>query len=236
MSLYWTGKWHITFPAFLILSDTSSLSLNDPLLSTTEYVSGAVVTWQGCLDRLGEVTENVTDTSRTHGSSLFLTLTGKGSQCPKAWLREPAVCLVHLWQAWRGNKASKKAGLVPEKLCCVPFLSQSLSSFPGTCVRNGSPPWITGLVLRWAQSVTPMKVVERTEKEGRCLVGWAGRDGGTRWSGEAGGGGEACWDWRSGLWEESAVDLLWCAMGPDVICAIEKDVESRKCLVCITLL
>lgn len=78
MSLYWTGKWHITFPAFLILSDTSSLSLNDPLLSTTEYVSGAVVTWQGCLDRLGEVTENVTDTSRTHGSSLFFNSDRKG--------------------------------------------------------------------------------------------------------------------------------------------------------------
>lgn len=183
-------------------------------------------------------------------AALFLTLTGKGSQCPKAWLWEPAVCLIHLWQAGLKRKQGFKEGRISSRKALLSALSFPIpvltslvslsdvfrSSFPGICVRNSSPPGIAGLVLRWAQWVTPMKVVERTKKENRCLVVWAGRDGGTWWSGEAGGGGEACWDWRSGLWEESAVDLLWCAMGPDVICVIEKGVESRKCLVCITLL
>lgn len=69
MSLSWTEKKsNVTFSAFLILTDTNNPSPSDSLLAVTDYVSRAVVTWQGCLDWPGDVTESSTEMSTTHGS------------------------------------------------------------------------------------------------------------------------------------------------------------------------
>lgn len=72
---------HITFPAFLILSDNSHPSPHDSLQAVTEYVSGAGLTWQGCLDWPGEVTDNTTEMLRTRGSFLSV-CDGKGQVEP----------------------------------------------------------------------------------------------------------------------------------------------------------
>lgn len=82
MLLYWTqSQSHITFPAFLILSDNSHPSPHDSLQAVTEYVSGAGLTWQGCLDWPGEVTDNTTEMLRTRGSFLSV-CDGKGQVEP----------------------------------------------------------------------------------------------------------------------------------------------------------
>lgn len=143
----------ITFPAFLILSDTSRPSPRDSLQAVTEYVSRAGLTWQGCLDWPGEVIENTAEMMRTHGSFLYV-YDRKGHFGPmrravSEGMAMRSSCLPDEPPAGPGEDTQlQKAGAVSEKsclhdigFCCSLFVFVNLSevsrSFsPGICLRN----------------------------------------------------------------------------------------------------
>lgn len=212
---------HITFPAFLILSDNSHPSPHDSLQAVTEYVSGAGLTWQGCLDWPGEVTDNTTEMSRTRGSFLSV-CDGKGQvgpmqQCQKAWLREAAVRPMCLWQGLERKQGFGRQEDFLKSLVCLTLafvnlsvivnLSEIPKSFtPGICLRD--------FVLRWAEW-SPDEGDRRgpRRQECRCLClgrpGWRNQLDGLWQEKERGGRllGEGRWLWR-GEWHGSP----WCVL------------------------
>lgn len=147
---------YITFPAFLILSDTSHPSPHDSLQAVAEYVSGAGLTWQGCLDWPGEVTDNTTEMLRTRGSFLFV-CDGKGQvgpmlPCQKAWLWEAAVCLMCLCQGLERKAGFGRQEEVLKSLVCSALAFVNL--YHCELVRGPQilHPWnLRNFVLRWAE-------------------------------------------------------------------------------------